>query len=143
MLMSLVTQCVRENIFSFSCVCFFLLPLPSSYPLCPISFCFQELGQHSQCSDQILGWTVQGLNAGMGQRFISSPKCPQQLWGPPSLLLIWYWCSFPGVKWVGHEVNHSPPSNAEVKNAPTLPMPSTHIQGKFYLFTVHAFASVF
>jgi hypothetical protein len=36
-----------------------------------------------------------------------------QLWGPRSLLSI----VFQGVKWPGHEADHSPLSSAEVKNA--------------------------
>jgi hypothetical protein len=49
-------------------------------------------------------------------RFFSSPKCPDQLLAPPRLLFNGYWVSFPGVKWPGHEVNHSYSSGAEVKN---------------------------
>jgi len=50
------------------------------------------------------------------RRFSSSPKHPDQLRGPSSLLLDGQYSSFPGVKWQGHEANHSPPSGAEVKN---------------------------
>jgi hypothetical protein len=45
------------------------------------------------------------------ERFCSSPKCPVRLLGPNG-----YRCSFPGVKRPGREVNHLPPSSAEVKN---------------------------
>jgi hypothetical protein len=39
-----------------------------------------------------------------------------RLWGPPSLLFSRYRSSFAGVKWPGLEVDHCPPSSAEVKN---------------------------
>jgi hypothetical protein len=39
-----------------------------------------------------------------------------RLWGPPNLLYCGHWSSFPGIKLPGREVNHSPPSSAEVKN---------------------------
>jgi hypothetical protein len=62
-----------------------------------------------------MGWTVRGSNPSSGKRF-SPPKRPDRLWGPPSLLLKGYWGSFPEVTWSVREVNHSPPSSAEVKN---------------------------
>jgi hypothetical protein len=41
--------------------------------------------------------------------------------------------SFPGVKWPGHEIDHSPPSTADAKNAQTiLPLPQ-------YIFIVQCF----
>jgi hypothetical protein len=33
----------------------------------------------------------------MDKRFFSSPKCPDQLWGPTSLLFDGYWYSLLGV----------------------------------------------
>ena len=39
----------------------------------------------------------------------------QTPWGPPSILYDGYQVSFPGVKWPGHGVDHSPPCGAEVK----------------------------
>jgi hypothetical protein len=36
--------------------------------------------------------------------------------GPPNLLFIGYRGSFLGVQWLGREVDHSPPPDAEVKN---------------------------
>ena len=56
-----------------------------------------------------------GSNPSRSTRFYS-PKRPDRLWGPPSLLLNGYRVSFPRVKWPLREVNHSPPSSAEVKN---------------------------
>jgi len=29
-----------------------------------------------------MGWTVSGFNPKRGMKFFSSPKCPDQLWGP-------------------------------------------------------------
>jgi len=58
-----------------------------------------------------IGWTAWGSNPGRGMRFFSSPKCPDQLWRPPSFLLNGEWGSFPGVKWSRHETDHSPPSS--------------------------------
>ena len=43
----------------------------------------------------------------------TSLKCPDQLWGLPSLLFSGYWG---GCYARSKAVNHSPPSNAEVKN---------------------------
>ena len=46
----------------------------------------------------------------------SSPKCPDRLWGPPSLLFNGYRDSLPGVVRPGREADHSPSPSAEVKN---------------------------
>jgi hypothetical protein len=51
-----------------------------------------------------------------GRRFFFLPKCPDWFWGPFSHLFNGYWDCFLGVKPPGHEVDHSPPSRAEVKN---------------------------
>ena len=53
------------------------------------------------------------LKAVSGKIFLSSPKRPEKLWGPPSFLCYGHWGSWPGMK---RQFNHSPPSRAEVKN---------------------------
>jgi hypothetical protein len=50
------------------------------------------------------------------KRLFSSPKRPDRFWGPPSPVFKRYWGSFPRVEWSGREVDHSPPTSAEVKN---------------------------
>ena len=62
------------------------------------------------------GWTVRGSNPGRDKRFFSSPKYPDRLWGLPGSLFNLYRGSFSGIKRLGHDFNHSPPSNAEVEN---------------------------
>jgi hypothetical protein len=39
-------------------------------------------------SDQATGWTVRGLNPARGKSFFSSPKRPDGLWGPLSVVFI-------------------------------------------------------
>ena len=48
--------------------------------------------------------------------FFSSPKYPDLLWGPPSLLINGYRGYFPGIKRPGRDYRHSPPSSVEIKN---------------------------
>ena len=51
-------------------------------------------------------------NSGGGTIFCT---CPDHPWGSPSLIHSGYQVSFPRVKRLGHGVNYSPPSSAEVK----------------------------
>jgi hypothetical protein len=57
------------------------------------------------------------------------------LWGPPSLLFSGYRSFLPKIMWPGSEDDHSPPTNADVKNewsyTSTPHIPSLYSQGKF------------
>jgi hypothetical protein len=48
--------------------------------------------------------------------FLSSPKRPNWLWGPPSRLFKGCRGAVPGVKRPGRDVDHLSPSSVEVKN---------------------------
>jgi len=50
------------------------------------------------------------------QKFFSFRR-PDWLWNPPSPLQNGHYSSSFGVKWPGHEANHSPPTTAKVKKA--------------------------
>ena len=60
-----------------------------------------------------MGCTTQGLNPGRGMRFLFSPKLPDRICGPVSRAMDTE-VFFSGVKWLGHEVGHSPPSVIKV-----------------------------
>jgi hypothetical protein len=64
-----------------------------------------------------MGWANHGSNPSSDNKFFSSPKCPEQLWEPTSLLFDGYRGSFLGIRaqHLGHAVDHSLPSSAEVK----------------------------
>jgi hypothetical protein len=53
------------------------------------------------------GWSG-GSNAGRDDRFFCFPNYPDQLWGPPRLLINGYQGSFMGVRQEGCDVDHSP-----------------------------------
>jgi hypothetical protein len=63
-----------------------------------------------------MGLMVQGSNASRDKKVFSSPKCPDQLCCPSHPFFDQYCISFLGAEQPGHEVNHSSPSIAEVKN---------------------------
>jgi len=58
-----------------------------------------------------------------------SCTCPDQPWGPLSLLYNGYWVFPRGKEWPGHDADPSPPSSAVVKKelsyTSTAPMVST------------------
>ena len=56
-----------------------------------------------------------GSNPGSGNRFFFSPKRPDRLWSPPSLLLYEYQGHFPDVMRPGSEFYHLLPTTAEGK----------------------------
>ena len=66
--------------------------------------------------DHSVDWTVHDSNLIMDKIYSSAPKRPNGLCGTPSLLFSRYPGSFLEVKRSGREVNHSPPSSADVKN---------------------------
>jgi hypothetical protein len=51
---------------------------------------------------------IRSSDTSRGNGFLCSPKRPDGLWGPPSILLD-------ENKWKWREAHHSPPSSAEVK----------------------------
>jgi hypothetical protein len=59
-----------------------------------------------------MGRKVQGLYPGGGEIFCTRPYWPR---GPHNLLYGGYHVSVLGVKWLGHGLDHSPPSSAEIK----------------------------
>ena len=57
-----------------------------------------------------------GSNPGSGKKFSSSPKRPDPLWGPLSLIFSGYVGSYPWAKLPGCAVGHSSASGAEFRN---------------------------
>jgi hypothetical protein len=68
-----------------------------------------EYGQRSRYSD----WAV---IIPVWAHIFSSPKRADRLSGPPSIKFNGFRGSLPGVRWPKCGVNHSLPSNVEVKN---------------------------
>ena len=81
-----------------------------------LKFRHKSPSQHSQYMDWTSARMVRGSNPSRDKRFISSPKRPNRLCDPPSLLFIGYRGSFPGIKQPGSQFNHSPPFSVEVKS---------------------------
>jgi len=61
-------------------------------------------------------WTIMVANPSRKKRFSLFQNQPDWLWELPTLLFNGNRGSFPGIKWLGHEVDHSPKSRTEVKN---------------------------
>jgi len=70
------------------------------------------------------------------ERDFFSSECADRLWSPPSLIHNGYRGSFPVMKQPGHEVSHSPPFSAKVKNEEDYTYTSLiwHGQGKLYVY---------
>jgi hypothetical protein len=85
----------------------------------------------------------------MGKRFFFSPKCPDRLWGLPSLLFNGHRVSFPGGEQPEHEVYPSPPSRTEATNERSYTsIPPTCLNGvernkNLTLFTFTVFINFF
>jgi len=62
-----------------------------------------------------MGWITLGIEDWDPGRGIIFHTCPDQPYGPPSLLYNGYQVSFLGVNWPGHDVEPTPPSSAKVK----------------------------
>jgi len=66
---------------------------------------------------QSVQWLVYGLVFPYpGAAYDPTPKCPDRLREPPTFLYRMQREVFPSVKQPEREADHSPPSNAEVKN---------------------------
>ena len=66
-----------------------------------------------------MGSTVQGTNSSRGTRYLLSPKCPNQTWGPPASYSIGSRALSQQegeFQQLGQEFKHSLPSSAKVKN---------------------------
>jgi hypothetical protein len=72
--------------------------------------------ERSRHSNWATDWTVRGSNCGRSKRFYPSPKRPDRLWSPSSLIFNGYRGSYPGVKRPGREVKSSPLFSAKVKS---------------------------
>jgi hypothetical protein len=64
----------------------------------------------------VRGGQSRGSNPGKGRRFLSYPKHPDQLWSPHSTVSMVTGVLAFGVKRLGRDTDHSPPSSVEVKN---------------------------
>jgi hypothetical protein len=61
-------------------------------------------------------WMIRDSDPAVRDKRFISPKCWDQFQGPHGCLLDLYGDSFPGVEWLGCEVDCLPPSSAAVKN---------------------------
>jgi hypothetical protein len=63
--------------------------------LLPSSFYLLNSQDSSVVQRWATGWMIGGLNSGGGWEFFSSPRRPNRLWSPPSLLSNGYQWFFP------------------------------------------------
>jgi hypothetical protein len=93
-----------------------------------------------------MGCMFQFTNPSVGKRFFSSSIHSYWLRGPCNLLSIWYWDSFPQVKWQGHDVDYLPPSSAEDKTEWISAVPVCHHdldkENVILVFTIMALLNV-
>jgi hypothetical protein len=67
---------------------------------------------------------------------------PYRLWGPPSFLFSVYRGPLTGVNWPERDVNHSPSSSAEVKNAAPMCLHGVDKKNLSYKY-VHTYAHTY
>jgi hypothetical protein len=84
----------------------------------------EELGYVSLCSDKVTGWTGKesGFSSWQDQDiffFSTASRLVLGLIQPPNQLILM--ALSPGVKWLEWESDHSPASNAKVKNGGAMP----------------------
>ena len=83
-----------------------------------------------------MGWTVRESNPGGGEIFHT---CPDQPWGPPSLLYNGYQVFPRGKEQPGHDTDPSPPSSAVVMKSRAIPLARLRattgpVAGTLYLY---------
>ena len=76
-----------------------------------------EIGVATRIKDGLYGVQISA-----DVRVFSSPKRPDQVWGPSSLLLNGYRVSLPGVKRPGRDGNHSPHLARRLRTSGALPL---------------------
>jgi hypothetical protein len=74
--------------------------------------CYRSAGTAQSVKGFTTSWMFWGSNSSGGEIFHTPPDRP---WGSPNHLYNGYRVSFPGVKQLGHGVDHPPPFSAEVK----------------------------
>jgi hypothetical protein len=79
--------------------------------------CSFTSGWHRLYSEWATEWTIRVSNAGRRKRIFSSPNHPDRLWSVPILLFKNERSSFPGIKRLGRDVDHSSLDGIWVKNA--------------------------
>ena len=81
-----------------------------------------ELEQGSRCSGLATEWAVTDLNTNKGKRIFFSPKRPDRLLGPPSLLFNVYYGYVLELKWLGREVDSSVRLVATLRMSGAIPL---------------------